>query len=154
MTHHPLRLVVDHPDQSTSDGIEFQSPRATGIHVHFHLAAAAPIATVPAVASAGNVEGRSGKGRWKPWLIAAAGVAIAVGAFDFGARSGEGHARSAVALANAHNLAASRSGQPAASVPGDLPPSVRQLLAQPPTVTQPVGPSPSPTGASPFGLHP
>jgi hypothetical protein len=101
MTNQPLRLVVDRHDQSTTDSIEVQSTVAAGIHIHLHLGGMAPIATPPAAISAANAEGRSGKGRRRPWLIAVCGLAIATGAFEFGARSGEGHARSAATIANA-----------------------------------------------------
>jgi hypothetical protein len=151
MTQQPLRLIVDRHDQSTTDSIEVQSTVAAGIHIHLHLGGVAPIATPPAAISAADAEGRSGKGRRRPWLIAVCGLAIATGAFEFGARSGEGHARSAAAIANAGNLAATMSGPPAGGAPGDLPPSVRQLLAQPPTITPSAA---SAAGSSPFGLHP
>jgi hypothetical protein len=154
MTHQPLRFVVNRPDQSSTEDIELHSPGTGGMHIHLHLGGAAPIATPPAISLTPTAEGRLGKGRWKPWLIAGAGVAIAILSFDFGARSGEGHARSAMALANASNLAAGLSSQPGGGAPGDLPPSVRELLAQKPTVTPPTPPAQPAAGASPFGLHP
>jgi hypothetical protein len=159
MTDHPFRLVVNRADPSEPATINVPAPGPAGLHIHLHIGATAPnVAAVPPVTTKKPLAaGRSGKRRWRSWLMGAAGVVIAVVAFDFGARSGEGHARELAAQADASNLTARLSGQPlsAAPAPGELPPAVRQQLAQPPTITPPPSTSQQSAGSpSPFGLHP
>ena len=87
-------------------------------------------------------------------MLGAAALLIAGSAFEFGARTGEGHARAMASVGDPSAAVASLASMPAAlAAAGEMPPALRQQLSQPPVVTPPTGNDPA--GAThAFGLHP
>jgi hypothetical protein len=159
MTQSPLRLVVDHGDDTAPAGFEFRPASGAALHIHLHMASpdAQLPSTTPALAPETRGRGRSGSGVTRPLLLGVAGVLVAVGAFDLGARSGAGHAEALAAArtsaAGLASLAAVPPGPQSAAAPGELPASVQLQLAQRPTVTLPPGAKPSGGGTDAFGLQ-
>jgi hypothetical protein len=164
MTQTPLRLVFDRgPLSAQPHAIDVPSSTTT-LHIHLHLGSAgADQGPLPVVDRRPiQASGRSGRRLTRPLLLGVAAVAMVVGAYDFGARIGEGHARATLARIQAGPSDPSRlaldAAQPqkagvAAPVSSELPPSIRQQLAQPPTVTVPPGTA-NPVGSpDPFGLQ-
>jgi hypothetical protein len=160
MTHIPLRLVVDHGNDTAPDVIDLRPTSEAALHIHLHMTSQGPRLRAPAVALAAEGTGRglSARGVARPLLLGAAGVLIALMAFEFGARSGAGHAEallaaraSAVGLAS---LAAPSPAPQASAAPGELPASVQRQLAQRPVVTPPAdADTQANAGANPFGLQ-
>jgi hypothetical protein len=142
MTQNPLRLVVDHGDDTAPDAIDLRPGAGAALHIHLHMASqdAQLLSTTAVLTPETRERGRSGRGVTRPLLLGVAGVLVAVVAFDLGAHSGAGHA---AALAAARTRAA----------PGELPASVQQQLARRPTVTPPPGAATSAESADPFGLQ-
>lgn len=145
MTHPPLRLVFDNGEYVPPVAIELPSPRGDGlqIHLHFGLSArpeplAASTPAPPAVA-----QGQPERSWRRSLVLGAASLVIALVAYDLGARWGEGHTR-----------AVETSPRPWAPppFPNQLPTSLRQQLAQPPTVTPPPDIR-APNAADPFGFQ-
>lgn len=156
MTQIPLRLVVDHGDDNAPDVIDLRPASGAALHIHLHMASQDPRLPAPTAAVAAESSGRerSGRGVTRPLLLGAAGVLIALVAFDFGAHSGADHAEAlAAARASAAGLASSPAPQ-AYAAPGELPASVQQQLAQRPVVTPPAdADTQANAGANPFGLQ-
>jgi hypothetical protein len=160
MTQIPLRLVVDHGDDTAPDAIDLRPASGAALHIHLHMASQDPPLPAPTAALAveSSGRGRSARGVTRPLLLGAAGVLIALVAFDFGARSGAGHAEAlAAARASAAGLASLAAPSPApqaSAAPGELPASVQQQLAQRPVVTPPAGAdTQANAAANPFGLQ-
>ncbi len=159
MTRTPLRLVFDQGDGFVPQAIDV--PRSTtDLHIHLHLGAEAqPQAPLVVADQQPNRDkGRSGTRLAWSVLFGVAGVAIVVGAYDLGARTAEGHARALAASqvegAGLNGLAPGVTQQRAAlPSPSELPPSIRQQLAQPPTITAPPGVRAPAGSPDPFGLQ-
>ena len=154
MTRPPLRLVLDAGDHPIPATLELP-PGAADIHVHLHIGAPDRHEPPPAAA----VQGRSEPGYWRLLLLGGACAAIGIVAFDMGARTGEGHALAlAVPRGSASGLASllpGPKGPPAQPASSELPASVRQQLAQRPTIIPPLPATQQPPdGSNPFGLHP
>ena len=161
MTQTPLRLVFDRGDLlAHPQAIEVPS-NTSNLHIHLHLGSEAQHPTPLPVAIQGPArpQERSGKRLAWPTLLGVTGVAIVVGAYDLGARIGEGHARAlAMAQAEGSGLNALAPGimqqrAATASLPNELPPNIRQQLAQPPTIVAPPGTAAPAGGHDPFGLQ-
>jgi hypothetical protein len=159
MTPNPLRLVVDHGDDTAPAAFELRPASGAALHIHLHVASpdAQRPATTPALAPETRGRGRWGSGVTRPVLLGIAGALVAVVAFDLGARSGAGHAEALAAAktsaAGLASLAAVPPVQQSPAAPGELPASVQQQLAQRPTVTRPPGATPSGGGTDAFGLQ-
>ncbi len=160
MTQTPLRLVFDRGDLLThSQAIDVPSS-TSNLHIHLHLGAEAQPQVPVGVEDQrlGQDRGRSGRRLAWPVLLGVAGVAIVVGAYDLGARIGEGHARalatSQAGTAGLNTLAPGVMQQRVAPPsPSELPPNIRQQLAQPPTIIAPPGATAPAGGPDPFGLQ-
>jgi hypothetical protein len=141
MTHSPLRLVIGHAGQNLSEVIEI--PDTPALHLHLYLG----MASHP-VGPAATAQGQPAKPLWRPFLIGAVSLVMALLAFDLGAHLGAGHARAeAGEQAIANRL-------PLPPIPAELPQAMRERLAQPPTITPPPGSPPDASTPNPFGLHP
>ena len=154
MSRTPLRLVVDLGGDLPQSFVELDPPNDGALHIHLHVGPQpATASTVPLANHDADPKGRSGR-RWrKPLAMGTAAVLVTVLAFDFGARTGAGHAQAlAAARASAAGLASLAAQPPAPDSASQLPVAVQQQLAQRPTVTQPPGGAPS-AGADPFGLQ-
>jgi hypothetical protein len=157
MTRSPLRLVFDQGDDTRTAALELPPTGSEGLHIHLYVGPSDRPRPGPAGEAPAEVETR-GRGRRRPLLLGVAGLVIALVAFDLGARSGEGHARAlAASQASVMGLPSLASALPspatASTSSNELPASVRQQLAQPPTVTAPSG-VPAAAGApDPFGLQ-
>ena len=159
MTRTPLRLVFDQGDRFVPQAIDM--PRSTtDLHIHLHLGAE-PLPQAPLVVA--DQQQSRGKGRpeirlARYVLLGVAGIGVVFGAYDLCARTADRHAR---ALSASQVEGASPSGlapgatQQRAALPssGELPPNIRQQLAQPPTITAPPGMVHSPGTPDPFGLQ-
>jgi hypothetical protein len=149
-----LRLAFSEFDHEVPAGPEVTRTGASGLHIHLHLGAplhaSASVAPQPGPAS----ESVGGNRHWRLLLLGAAALLIAGSAFEFGARTGEGHARAVASVGDPGAAPASLASMPAAlAAAGEMPPALRQQLSQPPVVTPPAGNDPA--GAThAFGLHP
>ena len=157
MTQSPLRLVVDHGEDTAPAAIELQPPTGAALHIHLHLAEARLSSSIARQPPGLKDGGRSGRGYTRPLMVGAAGLLLAIVAFDLGARSGAGHAQ-ALAAARASvgglaSLAAMPPPTPEAQAPGDLPVNLQQQLAQRPTVTPAPGSASAGGSSDPFGLQ-
>ncbi|MEA2790276.1 MAG: hypothetical protein QOG73_2682 [Acetobacteraceae bacterium] len=157
MTRSPLRLVFDQGDDTRTAALELPPTGSEGLHIHLHVGPSERLRPSPAAVAPADADTK-GKGRRRPLLLGVAGIVIAVVAFDLGARSGEGHARAlAASQASVTGLPSLASALPspatASTSSSELPASVRQQLAQQPTVTAAPG-VPAAAGApDPFGLQ-
>jgi hypothetical protein len=157
MTRSPLRLVFDQGDDTRTAALELPPTGSEGLHIHLHVGPSERLRSSPAAEAPADADTK-GKGRRRPLLLGVAGIVIAVVAFDLGARSGEGHAGALAASQDRVKGLASLAPvlpSPATSSTSssELPASVRQQLAQQPTVTAAPG-VPAAAGApDPFGLQ-
>jgi hypothetical protein len=157
MTRSPLRLVFDQGDDTRTAALELPPTGSEALHIHLHVGPSERLRPSPAAVAPADADTQK-KGHRRPLLLGAAGIAIAVVAFDLGARSGEGHARAlAASQASITGLASLASALPSPAIAStsssELPASVRQQLAQQPTVTAAPG-VPAAAGApDPFGLQ-
>ena len=145
MTQPPLRLVFDRGEHVPPMAIDLPSPGGGGLQIHLHFGSTArpePLdASTPAPPAV--TQGQPGR-RWRRSLaLGAASLIIALVAYDLGARWGEGHTRAVAMLPQRWDPPVS---------PNQLPTSLRQQLAQPPTVTPPPEVR-APNAADPFGFQ-
>ncbi len=159
MTGNPLRLVVDHSDNTTLPAIELQPSAGGGLHIHLHMPSREGQLSSPAAVSTpkSGGSGRSGRGVARPLLIGVAGVLVAVVAFDLGARSAAGHAQAlAAARMSSQGIGPSMAPPPmpqADGAPNQPLASIPQQLAQRPIVTPPADTDPQARAPNPFGLQ-
>lgn len=158
MIQPPLRLVVDRSAEPASTAVELFSPAAGSLHIHLHAGPQAGSATADATMRPEGHEKRSPtKGMRRPLIMGAAGVLIALVAFNVGARTGAGHAQALAATkASAAGFTAPAGGPPpqqAVRAPGGLPAALRQQLAERPTISLPAGAEAPSGGPDLFGLQ-
>jgi hypothetical protein len=158
MIQPPLRLVVDRGAEPASAAVELFSPAAGSLHIHLHVGPQAGSATADAsMRLEGHEKRLPTKGMRRPLIMGAAGVLIALVAFDVGARTGAGHAQAlAAAKASAAGFAALAGGLPpqqAVGTPGGLPAALQQQLAERPTISLPAGAAAPSGGPDLFGLQ-